>query len=332
MNDLNPAGVDAAHEWWLWHGLTCCKNCGIVRRADGGNDTKPCKGVVPVGPRQLQSETGWLIELRGQRPSWWALIPDGEDGHSWTTDSLQALRFARRVDAEAYIEETGWTEAFASEHQWSDPPPSASLPQPEGETAALVERLGYHHEHPVSGKMVLINPDGPKAADAITSLSQRLAVAEARLAVVEAERDEARRDNERDRTIIIEARNAIHDAVVRRSWLLSGGRGSYEWDDQRFRDEFAAAMEEIGKPLAILDRLGVNWANCPTAPEEIKAARIDWKARADAAEAQLAHASEAAIEECAKVADEHAETWGAAMASPAIVIAAAIRAMKGGGE
>ena len=70
--------------------------------------------------------------------------------------------------------------------------PTASLPQPEGETADLVERLGYHHEHPVSGKMVLINPDGPKAADALTSLSQRLAVAEARLAVVEAERDEAK--------------------------------------------------------------------------------------------------------------------------------------------
>ena len=34
----------------------------------------------------------------------------------------------------------------------------------------LVKRLGYHHEHPVTGKMVLINPDGPKAATAISEL------------------------------------------------------------------------------------------------------------------------------------------------------------------
>jgi hypothetical protein len=33
------------------------------------------------------------------------------------------------------------------------------------------------------------------------------------------------------------------------------------------------------------------------------------------------------VEACAKVADDHAATWGLAMASPAIAIAAAIRAL-----
>lgn len=28
---------------------------------------------------------------------------------------------------------------------------------------SLVERLGWHHEHPVTGKMELVNPDGPEA-------------------------------------------------------------------------------------------------------------------------------------------------------------------------
>ena len=35
------------------------------------------------------------------------------------------------------------------------------------DVAALVERLGYHSEHPVTGKLVLTNPDGPDAASAI---------------------------------------------------------------------------------------------------------------------------------------------------------------------
>ena len=44
------------HEWteWKFPGLTltCCKHCGIVRRADGGNDDKPCKGIVRVALRE----------------------------------------------------------------------------------------------------------------------------------------------------------------------------------------------------------------------------------------------------------------------------------------
>jgi hypothetical protein len=41
------------------------------------------------------------------------------------------------------------------------------------EDEELVKRLGYHHEHPViSGKMVLINPDGPEAAARLTTLAE----------------------------------------------------------------------------------------------------------------------------------------------------------------
>jgi hypothetical protein len=71
--------------------------------------------------RTAQRETGWLIEL-GSRvvvsPQWWSLPKDDEG--QWTGDSLKALRFARREDAVAYINEAGWTEASASEHEWSD--------------------------------------------------------------------------------------------------------------------------------------------------------------------------------------------------------------------
>ncbi len=45
MSDI----LNAEHEWWIWHGMECCKLCGIVKRADGKN--RPCKGIVRVGPR-----------------------------------------------------------------------------------------------------------------------------------------------------------------------------------------------------------------------------------------------------------------------------------------
>lgn len=65
------------------------------------------------------AQRGWLIELRGQRPSWAIVDPNDYDEH-WTTDSARALRFARREDAQTYIDHIGWTEAFPSEHIWDD--------------------------------------------------------------------------------------------------------------------------------------------------------------------------------------------------------------------
>jgi len=38
----------AAHEWHERFGLTCCRVCGIVQRADGKN--KPCKGPMKLRP------------------------------------------------------------------------------------------------------------------------------------------------------------------------------------------------------------------------------------------------------------------------------------------
>jgi len=162
--------------------------------------------------------------------------------------------------------------------------PPASLPQPE----ELVERLVAY-----AGPVRMDNGCGgdlaAEAADAITSLSQRLAVAEASLADVEAERDE---------------------------WKASA----------------MTASAQLAKSFGV-EHLG--WLET-------------WKARAEAAEAALAHAREAAIEECAKVADEHAAEWKAQAwdAVPplqvnqaaqmqhlaAIQIAKALRAIQGSGK
>lgn len=37
------------HHWIEWRAFVCCRDCGIIRRADDRN--KPCRGVVKVGLR-----------------------------------------------------------------------------------------------------------------------------------------------------------------------------------------------------------------------------------------------------------------------------------------
>jgi hypothetical protein len=70
-----------------------------------------------------RSEVGWLIELRDENgsPSWMTLKPaEALWGLVWTKDSSEALRFARRVDAEDYyachIDDA--PDTFITEHRW----------------------------------------------------------------------------------------------------------------------------------------------------------------------------------------------------------------------
>jgi hypothetical protein len=77
--------------------------------------------AIITRPAKPKVETGWLVENDNGGPCWWGRTPDGEDVFGWTTSSLMALRFARKEDAEAYIEEVGWNDVIATEHQWSDP-------------------------------------------------------------------------------------------------------------------------------------------------------------------------------------------------------------------
>lgn len=79
------------------------------------------------------------------------------------------------------------------------------------------------------------------------------------------ERDEARAALEHDRSIVIGAVNSFKEAFARRSWLLDG-RGPYEWDDDRYRDEFHAAYDELAAPIEALCKVGRDWSNCPQEP------------------------------------------------------------------
>ena len=77
---------------------------------------------------------------------------------------------------------------------------------------------------------------------------------------------------ERDRTTVADGIQAIRKAISSHEWLRLG-RGSYEWDDDRWKDEFGAAIDAIETALDPLRKVAIDWSDCPTRTEEIMAAR-----------------------------------------------------------
>ena len=67
-------------------------------------------------------EFGWLIEIDG--PMWWT---GNAYPHTWTKDSLKAIRFARKEDAMRMIGIEYLPDAYATEHMWSGPPEMPSV-------------------------------------------------------------------------------------------------------------------------------------------------------------------------------------------------------------
>lgn len=66
----------------------------------------------------MTEQTAWLIELTGERtPEWWARV-DEDSVLGWSSDHTKAIRFCRAQDAQAYIDEIGWTRAVPTEHSW----------------------------------------------------------------------------------------------------------------------------------------------------------------------------------------------------------------------
>lgn len=176
--------------------------------------------------------------------------------------------------------------------------PEGPLPPHDGEVGALIAELLLVGDaddiHGIKGPA----EKKRRIADALTSLSQRLTVAQA-----------TRRWNVDANGENLQVCRDLHDK-----------EGECEWET-----------------FVPMSRLAVVEAERDEAREYLLAVVGKYQeedvrvySEMTALEAQLAHARKAAIEECAKVADEHAETWGAAMASPAIVIATALRALGGG--
>ena len=77
---------------------------------------------------------------------------------------------------------------------------------------------------------------------------------------------------ERERSAVSVGITSVIEAIRRREWLRLG-RGSYEYDDDRWRDEFSSAIDEVVAALGPLKAIAADWSDCPTDPNAIKAAR-----------------------------------------------------------
>lgn len=101
-----------------------------------------------------------------------------------------------------------------------------------------------------------------------------------------AERDKTierlRAVNERDRTQVAIGINAVIEAIRKREWLRLG-RGSYEWNDDRWMDEFGQAIDEIQAALNELREVSLDHSDCPVSREDVLKARAALKEEADEA-------------------------------------------------
>jgi hypothetical protein len=65
---------------------------------------------------------------------------------------------------------------------------------------------------------------------------------------------------ERDRSRVAEGVTALRKIVIRREWL-GEGRGPYEWDDDRWHDEFKTTASEIRGAIEDLEKLAGDLSN-----------------------------------------------------------------------
>jgi hypothetical protein len=78
---------------------------------------------------------------------------------------------------------------------------------------------------------------------------------------------------ERDRTAVARGTVAVRNAIKAREWLRLG-RGSYEYDDDRWRDEFGAALEEIEEAMEPLRAVAANLNKSPIEANDVADARL----------------------------------------------------------
>lgn len=114
----------------------------------------------PSSLAEAKDETGWLIEMND--PPVYHIVSSDHDEH-WTADANAALRFARREDAQAYVEHIGWTSppVRVAEHMW----PALSRPAVQTDAhnsfdAAWYElkRIGIHDDGWIVGTTIKIAP------------------------------------------------------------------------------------------------------------------------------------------------------------------------------
>lgn len=95
---------------------------------------------------------------------------------------------------------------------------------------------------------------------------------QAELRAVQEERDRLEAVIERDRAEVASAVHGVRSVLHGFGWLTTG-RGSYEWDDERWKEEFGRAVDGALQKLEPLNVIARDWSNCPRTQEAVIAAR-----------------------------------------------------------
>ncbi len=104
------------------------------------------------------------------------------------------------------------------------------------------------------------------------ALQSQLAKAEAALAQKTRECEEAKAANELDRRSLWAVVRAIDEEITGRMWLIEG-RGNYEWDDDKYRQEFGWAVHALQEKLEPLRKIAHDLKNCPETEQGVNSVR-----------------------------------------------------------
>jgi hypothetical protein len=100
---------------------------------------------------------------------------------------------------------------------------------------------------------------------------------------------------ERDRTAVAHGVREVRKAVTEHEWLRLG-RGSYEYDDERWKDEFGDALDTIERAMEPLRIVAANLRDSPVETEAVAAARAIPLSATDIARKAWSDAEETAFQ------------------------------------
>ena len=106
------------------------------------------------------------------------------------------------------------------------------------------------------------------------AIAMEMVPADVRWLIAQAREAEKLRDKlDTERYKVAYGVQAVRKAIEGRQWLSEPGRGSYTYDDERYQQEFGAALDEISTALKPLQMIARDWTDCPTDPLRVTANR-----------------------------------------------------------
>jgi hypothetical protein len=124
----------------------------------------------------------------------------------------------------------------------------------------------YNHQ------IAIVNKRNAELEEACKNSALQAKMAIARQLELESECDKALAANERDRTKLHQIVCQIDEEITGRMWLIEG-RGPYEWDDDKYRQEFGWGIHALQEKLEPLRKIAGDLKDCPTTQAAVEVAK-----------------------------------------------------------